>query len=92
MWKYSTFVGFLICDLISECTENIVWNVICIYERAGVTTQVQVTKPAQTHKYNTKAVQVHNNKTLNTQNRNNIEEESNIKEILGQKPLYAEKT
>ena len=28
LWKYSAFVGFLIYDLISECTENIMWNIV----------------------------------------------------------------
>jgi hypothetical protein len=49
---------------------------------------VTIIKPTQ----NTKTVQIHGNKTLNRQNKNNIAEKSNIKEILGQKPYTLKKT
>jgi hypothetical protein len=35
--NHSAFVGFLICDLISECTENIMWNLsipVSTFEKA----------------------------------------------------------
>jgi hypothetical protein len=43
-------------------------NSIDIHYRAGLTAQVSIIKPAKTENYNTKAVQRHENKTLNIKN------------------------
>jgi hypothetical protein len=53
---------------------------------------VPITKPGQRHKYDTKTVQMQENKTLNSKNKDNMGgKKQYTKEVLEQKTLYPEK-
>jgi hypothetical protein len=51
---------------------NINNHSIVIYTRAGLTAKMPIIKPAQKHKYNTKAAQIHKINTKQTNKKNNI--------------------
>jgi hypothetical protein len=52
---------------------------------------VPIIEPGQKHKYNTKRVQIHRNKTPNRQNKNNMTGKKQYKRRTGAKPLNPEK-
>jgi len=53
---------------------------------------VPIIKPAQNHKYNTKTVKTHKNKTLNRQNKNNMTGQKQYQRSTRAKTLNPEKT
>jgi hypothetical protein len=64
---------------------------LCIYERPGLTTKVAIIKPLQRHKYNTKTIQIHKNKTLSKQSKNYMAGTQKYKRNTKAKALKSEK-
>ena len=65
----------------SHKLNSIHFNSIGTYSRADLTAQMPITMTAQREKYNVTTVQVHKNKTLNSQLKNHIAGKRNINEV-----------